>query len=526
MTARKPWRIMDCRGVNKSRNGADPMKFYRLSCLAAFGIIALVVSVFATAGVAADRVPAYYLTAEAIRAQHPQKSQPELRLIFERDEEGGDKETVTLGLGDDYAYAKGGDGLVDLFDFKLRRHFVLNDKDRVFISSSIFAALSTRSAERYNREQMEKGMAQVPAQERQRLARAFESVWLEAEFGFVKPSVPRSQLMQSVDQNGAAVFQAGGVEWARVGLSGMAISETQARLLARLLRHVEHFHPDAVALIEREKRIPLLLSGLSPEGLEKNPQVVYRFKKQEMINADFPLPAAYRPQSPIEKDDEYFELMQPLWPVITAAAQGTQGSGPRPLALMRADAAKAYAAGQYAETYLQLYAIALHYGDGAEPCDAKTSLAECVDAERAGRAVLANPEVKKIVMVQEFDNQRRPKEAVEAIKLVNVNAIQSRKLLDLIWAKAAGKIFTTADAKLNDKLKPVARVLRDAVLEMPYAGAVYNDFAALLFLNYRSGLAWSLLDVARNLPTRPKQSLLDQTDQVEQRILKDFPEFF
>lgn len=453
------------------------------------------------------------LDAAALRAARGASRGPALRLSF--DFRHGDAAGVPLIvlLGKDYVDVVEA-GHETLYDFHLKRRLVLDRGEGVFANLSLYGDLAFRRFEMGKRMTMAEIFEEPGRGEKPSLPLAIMPFWLESDLGMRSGAKVRPKIERDTLPDRAIRFRADGAEVALFAPATEAVPGELIDSFARFLRLRLPLHPEIVAAVAGDGRVPQRLVFVTVSGDDRRPAGLI-LTKSERLESDYPLPPRLEPR-PLagQPEDEEAASLRGLLPLMLEAAAGKRGA-PRSLADDRSLIDLALSKHQDFAAALQIAEMSLQYGRGANDCSTGPGGAPCHDPTE---------------LALRFSRDRR---AAQLYRAQSIEANDPAKAASL-WETLkhddvpAGYIV---DAFLGDRLsasdhrQEAMGAFAKALGVNPLLTGVYKKLGDHFLRASRTDLAWLCFDLGRALPVRGAEGPLAEVDEFEQQLAQQYPEF-
>jgi hypothetical protein len=453
------------------------------------------------------------LDAAGIRAMRQAAPGPQLRLAFDLRRGAAAPAPVIVLLGTDYVDVAE-DGRETLYDFRLRRRLVLDRSTQVFANFSLYGDVAFRRFELGKRLTLAKMFGTALAGEKVPLE--LRPFWIESDVGAIGAAEKEPVIEHRRLPDGATSFRVGGEEVALFAPATEAVPQVLRKSFARFLHLRLPIHPQILAAIALDGRLPQRLVYVSVSGGIRHP-VGLILRSSLHREGDYPLPADFapRPLAGQAQDEEALGL-RGLLPLMLQAVAGKAGGGPRSLADYRRATDAALRQNHGFAAALLLAESALQYGADAADCTIGPGGVPCHEAAELDRRLAADPRAAKLYAAQ----TAKPGDARAEARL---------------WASikhddvANGYVI---DAFLADRLSAAGHrrqamgAFAAALRGNPYLGGVYKELGDHFLRASRSDLAWICYDLGRALPGRDPHDPLAAVDQLERALAADYPQFF
>ena len=477
------------------------------------GTATIAVMLLAPLAVAAAEIAGPPLDAAALRAARGAAPGPELRLFFELRRGSAAGVPVNLSLGTDYVDVVEG-GRETLYDFRLRRRFMLDRAQRTFTNLSLYGDVAFRRFELGKRATL--GAMYHDAMHNNELPLSLKRFWVESEVGMVGDGPEPAAVAEAMLTDGALKFRADDQEVALYAPAKQAVPVEFRRSFLHFLRLRLPLHPEIIAAIARDGRLPQRVVLVKVAGEDRYTEGLVLAGSQRAAG-DFPLPPGFEPR-PLEgfaEDDEALGL-RALLPVMLDAARGRRGQGPRSLGDYRRAIDEAFRRQQGFAAALTIAEMTLQYGSAASDCAVGPSDIPCHGADELGRLLAADPRATRLYNAQ----TRVLKDAQEAAQLWEGLPHDDMANGYVIDAFLADRL--SASGHRREAMGAFAR----AFAGNAYLGSAYKLLGDHYLRASRTDLAWICYDIGRALPGRPKDDALAQVDELERNLAAQYPGFF
>jgi tetratricopeptide (TPR) repeat protein len=471
-------------------------------------LLALAVAPAAHAGVIAG--PA--LDAAALRAARDAAPGPQLHLVFDLHRGQAAPVPLVVTLGTDYVdWVE--EGRETLYDFRLRRRLMLDRKARSFANLSLYGDVAFRRFELGKRIELAKMYGEAMGGEPPLELLPF---WIESDVGLIGAAKVEPKIVTKHLPDGAVSFRFGNEEIALFAPANEAVPEELRKSFARFLRLKLPVHPQILAAVALDGRLPKRLVYVSDASGTRHP-VGLVLRSSVRATGDYPLPADFapRPLAGQAQDQEALGL-RGLLPLMLQAVAGKAAGGPRSLASYRRAADQSLKQGHAFAAALLLAESALQYGADAGDCTVGPGGVPCHDAAELGRIFAADPRAATLFKAQ-IDEPKDPKAAVALWNSIKRDDVADGYVIDAFLADRL-----SAEGLRQQAMGAFARALQGN----PYLAGVYRELGDHFLRASRTDLAWLCYDLGRVLPGRDPHDPLAAIDDLEHEIAADDPEFF
>lgn len=448
--------------------------------------------------------------AATLRAARGAVVGPEFLLEFELRHDNEPSSALTLTIGGDY-FDLVERGRETIYDFRLRRRFVLERAARTFASLALYSDVAFRRFDMEKRATLAEMMQRATGGEAQMLG--LKPFWIESDVGVSSGVSPRPAVKHEILADGASRFRLDGDEVAYVATMPERFSLRDGQVFARFLRYRLALHPDIVAAIEEDGRVPRRLVFVTVKGEERHVAglVLRRVERRE---GDYPLPADAFPQPlPATADDPESASLRRLLPSMLAAV--ASGREPRTIADYRQAVEGALKRHDGFAAALLLAEMTLQYGREANDCAQAADL-PCRTPEDLSRELGGDARAAALYRAQALGG-KDGSEALAIWRGLNREGEPEGYLIDLFIANL--------ESAANHREAAVAafeKVLRSS----PALGVLYKDLGDHYLRAGRVDLAWICYDLGRSLRGRSEASSLKVVDALEQSLAAQYPDFF
>lgn len=474
--------------------------------------LALALALLPASGRAAE-IAGPQLDAAGLRAARQAKPEAQLRLVFDFHDGKATPVPLIVLIGSDYVDISEGERET-LYDFRLRRRLSLDRTARVFANFSLYGDVAFRQFELGKRVTLAAMFGGESSGEP--LPLGLQPFWLESDLGVASGAKHEPVIERDTLADGAMRFRLDGEEVALFAPASEAVPAELRRSFARFLRLHLPIHPDILAAIALDGRLPQRLVLVRAAAGERRP-IGLVLRAATLPKGDYPLPADFapRPLAGQASDAEALSL-RGLLPIMLDTAAGRHGA-PRPLADYRRAVDQALGRGQTFAATLVLAEAALQYGAAAGECAPGLGwIFPCRDAEELGRKLAADPRAALFYRAQTAE----PKDPAAAAALwadLKHDDVANGYVIDAFLADRL-----SASGHREDAMGAFSRALHGN----PYLAGVYKELGDHFLRASRTELAWICYDFGRVLPGRSTSDPLAAVDALEDDLAAAFPQFF
>lgn len=380
------------------------------------------------------------------------------------------------------------DGSMTLDDFERRRRHRVDLAARTVHSGSLYAVAAFRDMEFANRTRLQAALEQAKV----------DGVMVAADNAHAL-SIPDGGAPLEQQAIGASqVFRAGGRELLRIEGGGPALAPDDAARFVRFLRYRFAGHPQALAWLGAQRRLPARIVYRTREAGGEVVQQLAFGKVRQVADAPCDV-SAYRPAGPATPDAEAAPLEQ-----VLAAAEGLALTPPEMDEALRSRAERAFDEGRPLEAMLALLELNLTSGTG---------IGRLTDAQKA--MVEADPDTRRLLGSISVSDKALRGRAIATMQALLPKAGAGRPVLQVFLAnhlKAAGRQQEALDLFLS------------ALRQRPCLAGAYKDLGDLLYARFDTVNAWRSWDAGRRIA--PLMPMFAPVRQFEERLAQRRPEYF
>ena len=433
-----------------------------------------------------------------------------LRLRFEREtrsedlsqanrrEPAHERTTLEVTLGNGFFIEERG-GKRAIYDFDTRRILSVDLAQGCYGDDSLFHEIAFRQAELRNRVHIGDVLRAGGAQGEPAVF-LLDPIFSEHDLAMCRDGSP-ARFEQQRDRRSVA-FRAAGYEFFTQSHEKVDLSELQAGWLARFVRYRLNLHPILLDQLHARRGIPetMQLTHYTPERETISLRLV---SIESSAIHGYSLEGLRLAQSAAEPD----ELL--TW-IQEVRAQLPHGKEERNRAIL-ADAAQAFAAGEYLDALLAQLEYSLQ--NGPLPPGA---------AHLHGTLDQDSKVVRLKVILQTAGQDRAAAEQGAILdELVDLRQ-STRKAHVLMLLEGALRRSMAQDTPEDGQV--LVDLYREALAANPFITGAYNDLAKIFAGHYQMEKAWQCWDLARQLA--PEHPMLREVSALESELSQQYPEYF
>lgn len=478
------------------------------------GVFSLVLGLLllSAAGAAAE-IAGPQLDAAGLRAARRAAPEQQFRLVFDLHRGDAAAAPLTVLLGVDYVDMVEGERET-LYDFQLRRRLNLDRAAQLFANFSLYGDVAFRRFELGKRLTLAEMFGEASQGDAPPLA--LRPFWLESDLGLRSRAEQPPVIRQNITGGGEMRFRVDDEAVALFAPASQVVPVELRRSFARFLRLRLPIHPDILAAVSLDGRLPQRLVLVSVNADERRP-IGLVLKAAERLKGDYPLPASFesRPLAGQAGDVEALSL-RGLLPVMLDAVAGRIGNGPRPLVDYREAVDHALERREGFAAMLLLAEATLQYGVRAGDCvTGPDGGAVCHRAQELGRAFAADPRAALFYKAQTAE-PKDPAAAVAVWEGLKRDDVPNGYVVDAFLADRL-----SAGGHRQDAMGAFSRALAGD----PYLAGVYKELGDHFLRASRTDLAWICYDLGRALPgpALPGRDANDPLAAVMRRWIEDLP---
>jgi hypothetical protein len=481
----------------------------RASIALAFG---LAVALLLLAAAEAAQIAGPQLDATALRAARRASHGPALLLTF--DFRHGDAPAVplTVLLGTDYVDVVEA-GRETLYDFRLKRRMMLDRAQGVFDNLSLYGDVAFRRFEVGKRLTLSAMAGEWARGEGRPLSIA--PFWIESDLGMATGAKDVPQIEHDTLADGAIRFRAAGQEVALFKPAGEAVPSDLRDSFAHFLRLRLPLHPNVVAAILHDGRVPERLVFVTVSGYDRLPAGLILTKSMR-LDSDYPLPAGLEPR-PLagQAEDQEALSLRGLLPLMLDAVAGKPGAGVRSLADYRRAVDQGLRDHQDFAAALLLAEMTLQYGPTANDCSIGPGGVPCHDPYELGLRFARNRRAAQLYKAQTTEGKNQA-EASRLWETLRHDDVPGGYIVDVFLADRL-----SASGHRQEAMGAFAKSLQ----VNPWLTGLYKKLGDHFLRASRTDLAWLCYDLGRALPVDSTDGPLAEVGELEQKLAAQFPDF-
>ena len=396
-----------------------------------------------------------------------------------------ERHTSQVVLGERYMSVTSS-GQSHIFDLASRRRYQIDLKAGTYVDYSLFDTVGMRVMEAGNRETLNRALVAAKID-----TPVFDPVFNEQSLSVLAlPARTMSEVIDGAD----TVLSVDGKVLLRMGAGGAAVDAGDAAAFIRYVRYQFGGHPLVLAQLAALRRIPhtFVLYYGAIGGVQMR-----TFTITGLTTA---APAAYALSAFSERAGGAGEIDQ----LLDRARQVTQAGLQERRLKFETEVAAAFAEQRPFDGLLGTIEWSLMSGVPMAP----------FSAERQAQ-LKADPSVRTLMAALKPADKAALSAAVQVMQTLRAQTLHKRHMLELFEANDRMKL-----GDLGMALPLFAGVLR----KNPALAGAYKDLGDVLFASFDMPRAWRSWDARRRLA--PGLDLFDAVNQLEQRLLRDHPEYF
>ncbi len=421
------------------------------------------------------------------------------RQITEANDENienkGSKSLIMVSLGKNYFYAKEGVRKL-VFDFHNKRVIKINDSDKVYSDTSLFSDIGFRYMEFQNRLYLRNILNKASERSTGKTLSSPGIFNIESLFSMAKPGSSEQLITENKKEHGVE-YSFNKETVVECKFSSRPLSDLEVSLFEKYLIYQCHLHPQIRKAIISTKLIPKYLK-YSFKNSGKKIYVEMNLVKLSTEQRDsYVVPANYT---------KIYALPNKELASLIDKIMSGKGSVRR---MEKSDFIKIaddlMYKGSYFDAMLVLFECGLQTGEGSPEKVNEVMSAGGKDDERWN------------IFLQCLDSKDREsaEKAMKTLESISRENLTHGYVVDIVIAD--NKVL------LGDFDK--AKELFLKVLEAnPYIAGVYKDLGDPFHSSFDMVSAWQCWDTARFL--YPNHKMLQQVNEYEQWLVKNFPDFF
>jgi hypothetical protein len=438
----------------------------------------------------------------------------QLRLVFDKTEDGKAVAPLTVAVGADYFDVIDGPRQ-SIEDLKLHRRYVVDDGKRTLVNLSLFGEVMFRRVELLRRMEIAQAMKRQP--NHAPVPESLDRFWIESELGITVQGRQQSREPIAEKQQGERIgFYYHGREVASFEASGRLIPDGLNHGYLAFLRSALPLHPVIARDIAAKAEIPARLQFIS-EASGKARTIVLTLKSVAVADAPFPLPRHLTlVLLPEGSGDPETALMRRILPDMIEATAGRAQGGPRSVMDYRRAIDSAIRRGQAFEAVLRLTELALQWGRDAAACTPDDGLGPCHPRREINRLIRDDPRSTALFKAAELEDGA-PQKALAIWRGLDGQDVPGDYVVDIFLAQLLSK---------RDDRKAAAEAFAAAFAGNPYIPLLYRELGNHFARVSRLDLAWLCYDLGRALPHRRDGDALAGIDEVEREMVGAYPDLF
>ena len=418
--------------------------------------------------------------------------------------------TTTVTLGQEYLMVSDGHEK-KVYDFTRRRMVQLHLDRHEYDDWSLFSNVGARIRELQNRATIHASMRMVKPD----LQDAFGRFENETSLGLVLPGMKQDEPEPTIERKnldgGGWDFWHNGVSVVQFVPATTGVSAAFGPRFASFLAHECSIHPKIRRELAVGGEIPQLLVTRWQNGDQQN-IATYRLQSVVLLASNSAiLPADFKPAL------HRGEAFEPLVRAVARARDDHGATHRSTRAEVEAFAKAAVAAKRPLDAYLALLEYRLQSGER-----------HANDLRRYQREFDQDRRCQLYVASLDQSSKEACRKSLASIESIDRTGLQKAYMIDLQRAdllQILGRGNRGATMPGENNATATAEKLFLSVLDAnPYLAGAYHDLGALYDEPFRSPMAWLCFDTGRQLS--PDHFLFKDIDTFEQRIQRDFPDFF
>lgn len=486
-------------------------------------------------GVQAEARAPFFLSSDAVRAMRDVGSSTQMVVrwswsaeVLEGEGTGPRERSGTLRLGRDFVVSETPEGRL-IYDFRLRRRFVIEAGGTTFASDSLFAEVEFFEIEAQNRAALRRAFdaARVP----QKSLPGFEQHLYEANLRVRAIGLPPLNFTAASDPHRVSLRYRD-EEVARVRFGDSPLTPAQGAMLARAIPHLMAIHPATLEAILPLSRLPEEVVSLQEYGSRLKLRSTLRLAPEGTAEAPYPLPAGLSADTRVFASNDRAKAF--VGSVVEVALRAIGGTYPRPRPGMEdyvADMVRLSQAGEPAGAGLAWFAASSHYPDLVEACTRGEKPAYCDAAKTQVTAALADPALRRFVEASELCARGESEKGARVLAGANLAGKPHGYMASLVMFCLLSSLPPQKAQGIPGLGQAYPASAMDNALKAiegnPYNPNFYFDVGVKFVQAYETTIAWRLYDLGRALGGGRRGDAFDRSlTPREAQLLSRYPGFF
>ncbi|MDB5935452.1 MAG: hypothetical protein JWQ01_2796 [Massilia sp.] len=398
---------------------------------------------------------------------------------------GDDTRTSQVVLGDRHMVVTTAGASV-IYDFASRRRYEIDLKAGTYVDYSLFDTLGFRTMEVRNRQNLGRALAAAKLERK-----VFDPVFDEQSLSV---SSDTQRTLSESAEDADTVLSIDGKALMRIAAGGTPVSAGDAAAFTRFVRYQFGGHPLVLAKLAALRRVPsrFVMNYAEAGGAQTRTFTIAGLAPADAPGYDMGKYTA-RGGGADEIDQLLDRARTTRWPTQEQSR-------------LRAEGEMSAAFDEKRPLDAMLGAIELTLVTGAPMTPFPVERLPMIQADPSVRALLGamNPQDKA-----------GQSAAVRVLQSLRPQTMSKRHMLQLFEANHRAKLGERAAA-----LELFASVLR----ANPALAGAYKDMGDVLFIGFDMPRAWRSWDQGRRIA--PRLNLFEAVDQFEQKLLREYPEYF
>lgn len=373
-----------------------------------------------------------------------------------------------------------------IYDFASRRRYQVDLKAATYVDYSLFDTIGSRAMEVRNRQGLSRALAAAKIGQQ-----AFAPVFDEQALSVASET---TRTLADSTEGGDAVLSIDGKPLMRIAAGGTEVSAADAAAFTRYVRYEFGGHPLVLARLLALHRVPskFVMYYAEAGGTQTRTFTVTGLTPVDAPGYDM---AKYTARSGgADEIDRLLDRARRMrWPTQEEAR-----------AKAEAEMSVAFAEKRPFDAMLGATELNLMTGAPIAPFSADQVA-----------MIRADPSVRALLGAMNPKDQAGLRAAVRVLQSLRPQTMSKRHMLQLYEANHHAKLGERAVA-----LELFASVLR----ANPALAGAYKDMGDTLFTGFDMPRAWRAWDQGRRIA--PRLNLFEPIDQFEQKLLRDYPEYF